>query len=344
MSISHPPHLVAAISLGPVFIMAIFVQHLFANGYDIPAGWAVMVGLVIGCNVLLSLALMHRLIFLEQQAFLAQQQARYIEHMEELIRNIRSQRHDFISHLQAVYGLLQLGYFENAQQYIAEVTGEARLSTQTLRLNNPEVAALIQRKGVQAANQNIAFSLSVESELKELAMRPYHLNRILGNLLDNAMEAVMVLEPQDRFVKLEIKEDEQNYILAVSNSGPEIREEWREKIFEPGFSTKGKGRGLGLAIVKETVLQYGGEVRVNSPPTTFTVILPKKEAAPLQATHPQRPPHPGPDGYASPEPTLPGRGPRLPALPSPSAAIDLFPGAGGSKCPLPGGCSWPKVH
>ncbi|WP_051276546.1 sensor histidine kinase [Desulfovirgula thermocuniculi] len=283
MGTSYSPHLLAAVSLGPTFVVAILVQHLFVNGYDIPAGWMALMGLVVGGNVILSLVLMHRLISLEQQAFLAQQQARYIEHMEELIRNIRSQRHDFISHLQAVYGLLQLGYFENARQYIAEVAGEARMSTQTLRLNMPEVAALIQRKGIQAANQNIAFSLSIESELKGLPMRPYHLNRILGNLLDNAMEAVMVLEPQDRFVKLEIREDEKSFIFVVSNSGPEIREEWRERIFEPGFSTKGPGRGLGLAIVKETVAQHGGEIKVSFPPITFTVTIPKNEAVPQTA-------------------------------------------------------------
>lgn len=278
MGTLNSPHLLAAVSLGPTFIVAILVQYLFASGYNIPAGWMALMGLMVGSNVILSLVLMHRLVSLEQQAFLAQQQARYIEHMEELIRNIRSQRHDFVSHLQAVYGLLQLGYFENAQQYIAEVAGEARTSTQTLRLSKPEVAALIQRKSIQAANQNIAFSLSIESELEALPMRPYHLNRILGNLLDNAMEAVMVLEPRDRFVKLEIKEDEKSFIFVVSNSGPEIKKECWERIFEPGFSTKGPGRGLGLAIVKETVSQHGGEVKVTSPPITFTVTIPKTKA------------------------------------------------------------------
>ncbi|MBE3586949.1 MAG: GHKL domain-containing protein [Thermoanaerobacteraceae bacterium] len=238
--------------------------------------WIIIVDIVVVGNAALSLILMRKLMVLEEQDILIKQQARYIKNMEEMIRNIRAQRHDFISHLQAVYGLLQMGKSESAQEYLAEVTGDMRISSQTLRIKQPEVAALISQKATRAVNQNISFGLVVESGLEQLTARPHHLNRILGNLLDNAMDAVMFLEAKDRYVRLEIHEDEKKYIFKVGNAGPAIPEYLREKIFEPGFSTKGENRGLGLAIVKEIVAQHGGQVQVSSPPTIFTVILPKE--------------------------------------------------------------------
>ncbi|HHW44872.1 MAG TPA: GHKL domain-containing protein [Desulfotomaculum sp.] len=275
MGLTLPNYLIAIFSLGQVLIIAIFTQFLTIIDTSIPIGWMVIVDIVIIGNTALSLILMRKLMVLEEQKALVQQQTRHIGDLEEMIRNIRAQRHDFISHLQTVYGLLQLGKFEIAQEYIAEVAGDLRISAQTMRLKQPEVSALIQQKAAKSANQNISFGLVIETTLDRLNMRPYNLNRILGNLLDNAMDAVIFVEPKDRYIRLEIKEDEKNYIIKVANSGPAIPEYLREKIFEPGFSTKGENRGLGLAIVKEIVIQHGGQVQVSSPPTVFTVIIPK---------------------------------------------------------------------
>jgi len=65
--------------------------------------------------------------------------------------------------------------------------------------------------------------------------------------------------------------------IAIQDTGPGIAEEFREKIFEPFFSTKEEGIGLGLPIAQRIVEEHGGQIRVDSPPgqgTTFTVILP----------------------------------------------------------------------
>ncbi|WP_424659863.1 sensor histidine kinase [Desulfofundulus sp.] len=250
-------------------------QYLVYFKTSIPPAWIAVVDIIIFGNTILGFIFLRKSVVLEEQDNLIRQQARHIQNLEEMIRNIRAQRHDFISHLQAVYGMLQMGKPESARAYLAEVTADIRILSQTLRLKQPEVAALIQQKAALAASRNISFGLIVESDLEKLAMRPYNLNRILGNLLDNAMEAVVFLATGDRYIRLEIGEDEQCYIISVSNSGPEIEEEIKEKIFETGFSTKGENRGLGLAIVREIVEHHGGQVRLTSQPTTFTVTLPK---------------------------------------------------------------------
>jgi hypothetical protein len=278
MSFPLPNHLLPIFSLGQVLIIAIFTQYLAVAGIPIPLGWMFIVDMVVVGNTALSLILIRKLTVQEEQANLIRQQAKHIQDLEEMIRNIRAQRHDFISHLQAVYGMLQMGKPESAREYLAEVTGDIRILTQTLKLKSPEVAALVQQKAALAASRNISFGLVIETDLSKLSMRPHNLNRILGNLLDNAMDAVAFLATRDRYIRLEINEDEENYFISVGNSGPGIREDLMEKIFEPGFSTKGENRGLGLAIVREIVQQHGGKIKVSSPPTIFTVTLPKAGA------------------------------------------------------------------
>jgi Signal transduction histidine kinase regulating citrate/malate metabolism len=197
------------------------------------------------CNVIASFLILQRLIWAEHQNQLAEEQARRLESMQELISDIRGQRHDFISHLQTVYGLLQLNKPESAQEYLTEVVREVYACAQLVKLKQPEIGALIQAKATWAATRSISLNLAIESRLSNLPIRPLHLNRVLGNLLDNAFDAVMSLEPAERFVRLDIGEDEKNFTFSVLNAGPEINEETRRVIFDQGFSTKGPGRGRG---------------------------------------------------------------------------------------------------
>jgi sensor histidine kinase regulating citrate/malate metabolism len=229
-------------------------------------------------NVVLSFLIFKKLIQAEYQDQLAQEQTRRLESMQELVSDIRGQRHDFISHLQTVYGLLQLNKPESAQEYLTEVVREVRVSAQLVKLDQPEVGALIQAKATQATTRNINLNLAIQSRLSALPIRPFHLNRVLGNLLDNAFDAVMTLEPAERFVRLDISEDDKNFTFSVLNAGPEIEEKTRQAVFKQGFSTKDPGRGLGLAISREIVEQYGGTIQVSSPPTVFTVKIPRPEA------------------------------------------------------------------
>ncbi len=253
----------------------VFHQYFIINNLTDYLGLVLASALVVIANAVLGFLTLKKLMQSEYQNMLLEQQARSMEDIQELIRNIRAQRHDFINHLQTVYGLLQMNRPDSAQDYLAEVVREARTSAQLVNLKQPEIGALIQRKVNQAAVQEISFNLSIQSDLHTIPLRPYQFNRVLGNLIDNAFEAVMGLEPKERFVKLEIGEDSENYIIKVLNSGPGIKPEVFDFIFQAGFSTKGHNRGLGLAIIREIVEQYGGTIQASSPPTLFTVRLPR---------------------------------------------------------------------
>lgn len=262
--------------LSPSFLLCVAVQYMLKQNAAVHPGLYLGIILLVTANSVVALAVLKRLLESEYRAMLFKQQARAAEEIRELVRDLRSARHDFINHLQTVYGLLQLKKADSALGYLAEIIRETQTAALLLNLKLPEAAALLQAKANQAAALGINFILNVQSDLEQIAIPVQQFNSVLGNLIDNAFEAVLGLMPEERFVKVAIGEDEKSYVLEVQNPGPEIKPETQKKIFASGFSTKGEGRGLGLHIVREIVSRHGGTISVSSPPTIFTVKLPKR--------------------------------------------------------------------
>jgi sensor histidine kinase regulating citrate/malate metabolism len=120
----------------------------------------------------------------------------------------------------------------------------------------------------------------MHSDLVGLVIPATDISSILGNLLENAFDAVgTVAETEHRVVSVSFAEDQHHFIISVLNKRPLIPKEIQSKIFQKGFSTKGmSGSGLGLAIVKELTEKHGGSVQLVSDAETgtlFTLRFPK---------------------------------------------------------------------
>ncbi|MFP4016926.1 MAG: sensor histidine kinase, partial [Halanaerobiales bacterium] len=120
---------------------------------------------------------------------------------------------------------------------------------------------------------------TVNNPLKPMYVLEWDLNRIIGNLLDNAIEAVE--RKGSGKVELIIDSREKKNIIEVKTCGIIIPEEIRSHIFEKGYTSKDKvGHGLGLAICKDIVENYQGEINImvsrNEEYTSFQAILPVK--------------------------------------------------------------------
>jgi nitrogen fixation/metabolism regulation signal transduction histidine kinase len=105
------------------------------------------------------------------------------------------------------------------------------------------------------------------------------MRRVLANLARNAVEAA---RPARARVHLGVARARERAVLTVSDEGPGIPEDLRERIFDPYFTTRHEGTGLGLAIVKKIVLQHGGEIAAGTRPgggASFTIALPLAEEA-----------------------------------------------------------------
>lgn len=200
-----------------------------------------------------------------------------LDKLEDLNTSLRAQRHDFMNHLQVVYGLMEMEEYSDAMKYIDRVYNDIQKVNKFLKTSNPAVNALLQAKVLYAEKRGIDVRMNITTSLKELKIQPWEFCRVLGNLIDNAIYALQEINGE-RHILIELFEDLKKYGFRVVNNGPEIPEELLEKIFSAGFSTKGEnGEGMGLAIVKNIIEGVGGIITVESSreSTVFEGMLPR---------------------------------------------------------------------
>lgn len=198
--------------------------------------------------------------------------------LEKLNNTLRSQRHDFMNHLQVVYSLMEMNEFGDAKDYIANVYSDIQKVNMSLKTSNPAVNALIQAKMIHAEKLGIQIEVNITTQLTQMDMLPWEFCRVLGNLIDNAIYALQQVHTE-RKLYIELFENLKMYGFRVANNGPAIPQDITGKIFDSGFTTKGEyGEGMGLAITKEILQQCGGSVNVSSCEklTEFTGWVPKK--------------------------------------------------------------------
>ena len=194
--------------------------------------------------------------------------------MDALNLKLRAQRHDFLNHLQVVYSLLEMGESNEAADYLETIYNQLKSVSKVLRTKVTAFNALLQVKNAACEEKGIALEMDIRSTLEGLTVPAWGLCCIIGNLMDNAMDAVGGM--RDGRIWLNVREDLHNFYFTVRNNGAPVPEELRQSIFEPGVSTKGEGRGMGLSIVRQTLAEFGGTIALeDGGETAFTVTVPK---------------------------------------------------------------------
>jgi len=94
---------------------------------------------------------------------------------------------------------------------------------------------------------------------------------VFNNLILNGVQAIV----HTGTIEITVEENNDGIIIQIIDSGEGIPKENLDSLFEPLFTTKQQGTGLGLASVKSIVEAHGGIISVSSPPTVFTITLPK---------------------------------------------------------------------
>ncbi|WP_077302146.1 sensor histidine kinase [Virgibacillus pantothenticus] len=203
-----------------------------------------------------------------------------ISEVRQYSEDLRAQTHEYANKLYVLSGLMQLGKFAEA---VDMIQAELKLSTKQNhllfdRIEDSHVQAILLGKIAKASEKKIQFIIDQNSSLSPLPkhMELSSLIAILGNIMDNAFEAVSKNEEKKVvFFATDVGND---VIFEVADNGSGIMVE--EKIFTKGFSTKlGERRGYGLAIVQDTVNRFGGCIEIQNDRTKgaiFTVFLPKK--------------------------------------------------------------------
>ncbi len=195
---------------------------------------------------------------------------------------LRAQAHEFTNRLHTIVGLVELGRQREAISLSTEdgTTHQELVEMLLGRIGDPTLGALLLAKAVVASERGISLRISDDTLVASELANVRDLVTIVGNLVDNALDAVASSAASgDRWVEVAVRAEGDSIHLRVADSGPGIEEAARERIFEEGFTTKETSaqpmRGLGLALVSQVVRRLGGEIRVtNEPGAVFSVRLP----------------------------------------------------------------------
>ena len=144
-----------------------------------------------------------------------------------------------------------------------------------LRIGDLTLAALLLAKASVASDRGVDFRLAVDSHLAHGATDGHDLVTVVGNLVDNAIDAAA--GSQDAWVEVAITDTDDGVQVSVRDSGPGITAAHAADIWQEGFTTK-RGtahHGIGLALVRQLAERRGGWVRASSDGVTeFRAMLP----------------------------------------------------------------------
>ena len=199
--------------------------------------------------------------------------------VKTFIEGLRVQNHEYLNKLHTIAGLIQLNKHQEALDYVFAVTEEQQEVTRFLskHILNPAVAGLLLGKYNRAKELKVEMFFDHDSFLGEVPVNieTSTLVIIIGNLVENALEAVVGQKLRE--VHCYIKQELNELVISVEDTGPGISPDLQQKIFERGFTTKGlDNRGIGLYLVKTAVDKASGRLKLESGNwgTRFLVKLP----------------------------------------------------------------------
>ena len=187
----------------------------------------------------------------------------------KFIDALRAQNHEFLNKMHTISGLLQLKCYDEALTYIDDISDvhEEMLGFLIKNIRDATISGLLLAKYNKMQELKIRFTMDPSSTLNNLEdnMNGNILVTIIGNLLENAIDAVWGLEAERRNISLTLIDAEEYLEIIVTDTGEGISEANYENIFKFGFSTKeGENKGVGLALVKEYVDDLKGTIEVES--------------------------------------------------------------------------------
>lgn len=205
--------------------------------------------------------------------------------LRTLSESLRAQTHEHGNRLHAAVALLELGRQDEAIDMLAATAHRSQeladLVTAPDALD-PAVSALIVGKTAQAAERGVTVTVDIEPELPSIPLGTMELVSVIGNLMDNAIDAAASSSMRSCAVAIRVHSGAHGEVLIdVSDSGDGFASGARKRMFEWGVSTKrtptdreAEGRGVGLALVARIVSECGGTIVAREAPTTFSVRLP----------------------------------------------------------------------
>lgn len=167
--------------------------------------------------------------------------------------------------------------FKKISYQIEDVLDFVRQSE--LHLKRQSISEIIE---TTISNMDIPSTIKIRIDTRKVVINcdSRKMEAVFTNIITNAIQA----SNEKGEIKIKTLDDGDSAIIKIEDSGPGITKSTMTNIFEPLFTTKETGTGLGLSICKSIIEQHGGSIEVSSPPTIFTIHLPKNLLGYYRAT------------------------------------------------------------
>lgn len=185
----------------------------------------------------------------------------YRAEMQSFMNVIRSQRHDYNFHVQTISGLIRQGKIDECLKYVNALEEDSAIMNAILPVKDPAIAALIHNFQIMAVREGIRLDVDIRYDLSQIATNVYETNKIISNLLQNALDETVAHEDKSYGIQLSVLKRGEFCVIRVANAILKMpTKEELGALYRQGYTTKTGHDGVGLSSLKTLVSKYHGAI------------------------------------------------------------------------------------
>lgn len=208
---------------------------------------------------------MRKKTFLKIVELQTEQSKTHLDEVRSIHKEMRGYKHDFHNHLQTLKGYIEAGESERALKYIEELDYGVMNTDTLLKTGNVSVDVILSAKIAKAKSKGI--NVTVKANLPDnLNITDVELSIVIGNLLDNAIEACTASTDKEPFIRVYlVMKSNMLYFSMLNSSGDKLKKDG--SLFN---SKKGGFHGFGLRRAESIIEKHGGWIKYNSEDGAFS--------------------------------------------------------------------------
>lgn len=275
---------IVVISIGSLSILFLVIDYHFRGELDQIYYLAFIGLLIIACAYWMKAQ--EAQFQLEKKNLEMEFQEVYGTAYKELLSEVRRRQHDFVNQLGAIYSMHITAttleeLIERQREYGAVLLEQCRFDKILTGCNNQILAGYLYYKCMDFEKKGVIVKYRIHVDQAECRVALHELIELLGILMTNAAENITGCGEDSQVMELLVEENGSNLIIEVSNQSQYIDSQKAEKLFQEGYSTKGKDRGLGLTRVNQIAEKSCSDIVIENNTkagknwVSFRIVIPK---------------------------------------------------------------------